>query len=141
MITNLSEYFLPEQQFYLHKIVYNKLDNVSSVEVLSLNCADNIYTELIGNEEVRVIVTRSLSFDPEEIFQLSVAFGADLKFNPEKRGEHAWNEVNLAEEFRDNGDFVTDHLMSRVTLLIAQITSSYGQQPLILAPKIVKGAR
>ena len=42
----------------------------------------------------------------------------------------------MAEEFRENGDFVINELMSRITLMIAQITASFGQVPLILPPLI-----
>ncbi len=138
MIENLSEFFLPEQAFYLHKIVYQRIDSVSAKEEVLLNCTDNINVEVGEKGEVRVIVTRSLSFEPEEIFQLVVSFGAELKFEPKKANEYNWHEINMSEEFRDNGKFVTDNLMTRITLLIAQITSSYGQQPLILPPNIVK---
>ncbi|MCM1100768.1 MAG: hypothetical protein NC079_02540 [Clostridium sp.] len=138
MIKNLFEYFLPEQEFYLYKISYEKLDSVTSEEMVTLNSADNVSVEMSNNNNVKIIVTRSLYFDPEEMFRLSVAFGANLKFDPQKTGEYDWDEINLAEEFRDNGDFVTDHLMSRITLLIAQITSSSGQQPLILPPKVAQ---
>lgn len=138
MIKNLFEYFLPEHEFYLHKIVYDKLDNITSEKESSLNCADNISVEIKNNSDVKIIVTRSLYFEPEEIFRLSVAFGANLKFEPQKVSEYNWSEINLAEEFRENGDFVTDNLMSRISLLIAQITSSFGQQPLLLVPTVVK---
>lgn len=137
MIKNLSEYFLPEHEFYLHKIVYNRLDNVTPEIAVPLNCADNINVE-ISNNDVKIIVTRSLYFDPEEIFRLSVAFGANLKFDSKKVNEYNWNDINLAEEFRENGEFVTDNLMSRISLLIAQITSSFGQQPLLLTPTVAK---
>lgn len=138
MIKNLSEYFLPEYEFYLHEIVYDRLDSVTSEETVPLNCADKINVEINSNGGVKIIVTRSLYFEPEEGFRLSVAFGADLKFELQKVSEYNWNEINLAEEFRDNGDFVTDNLMSRISLLIAQITSSFGQQPLLLPPIVSK---
>lgn len=138
MINNLSEYFLPEHEFYLHKIVYDRLDSITPEKTVPLNCVDNINVEIKSNSGVKIIVTRSLYFEPEEIFRLSVAFGANLKFEPQKVDEYNWNEINLADEFRDNGDFVTDNLMSRISLLIAQITSSFGQQPLLLAPVVAK---
>ncbi len=138
MIKNLSEYFLPEQQFYLHKIVYDRIDYISSKEEFSLNCVDNINVEVNEKKEIRVIVTRTLFFEPEEMFYLSVAFGADLQLNQQRANEYNWQEINLSEEFRDNGNFVIDNLMSRITLLIAQITSSFGQQPLILPPGVAK---
>lgn len=136
MINNLSEYFLPEQEFYLHKVVYDRLDSIAAKGEFTLNCADNINVEVCDNSEVKIIVTRSLAFEPEELFQLSVSFGADLKLDPQREHEYNWREINLAEEFRHNGHFVTTNLMSRITLLIAQITSSFGQQPLILPPNV-----
>ena len=44
--------------------------------------------------------------------------------------------MNLAEEFRKNGQFVLGNLMNRISLLIAEITSSFGQAPIILPPSI-----
>ncbi len=136
MIKNLVEYFLPEQEFYLQNVSYSKVENVINQNEHSLNCIDNIKVDVIGNEKVRITITRSLKFEPEELFNLSVAFGAVLSFDPEHEKDCNWNEINLAEEFRANGDFVTVNLMSRITLLIAQITSSFGQQPLVLPPGI-----
>lgn len=136
MIKNLSEYFLPEQEFYLHKIVYDRIENITSKEKFLVNCTDNINVEICEGIGVKIIITRSLAFEPEEMFQLSVAFGADLKFEPQRVNEYNWSEINLAEEFKDNGSFVTSNLMSRISLLFAQITSSYGQQPLILPPMV-----
>lgn len=141
MIKNLSEYFLPEQEFYLHKINY---DRIASGEAgikkseIALNCADNIVVDVNDLDEVKLVVTRSLYFEPEEMFCLSVAFGAELKINPKKKNDYNWHELNLAEEFRDNGEFVMVNLMSRISLLIAQITSSFGQQPLMLPPNVIR---
>lgn len=136
MIENLVEYFLPEQEFYLYKIDYDRIETFSSKTEYSLNCADNIHVEINDKNGVKVIVTRNLFFEPEEMFRLTVAFGANLKFNPQRENEYKWSEINLAEEFRNNGNFVTANLMSRITLLIGQITSSFGQQPLILPPSV-----
>ena len=118
MIKNLSEYFLPEQEFYLQSINYDRLNSVMSREEVFLNCTDNIHVERNENNGVKVTVTRELFFEPGEMFRLSVAFGADLQFDLQRAEEYDWNEVNLAEEFRDNGDFVILNLMSRITLLI-----------------------
>lgn len=138
MIKNLADYFLPEQEFYLQSISYERIDKNISQERHSLNCIDNIKVDVNNKENLRIIVTRTLNFDPEELFSLSVAFGAILKFNPEKCDEYNWAELNMAEEFKNYGGFVTGNLMSRITLQIAQITSSFGQMPLILPPEVAK---
>ena len=138
MIRNLSEYFKPELEIFLDTVSYKRIENLNNKceQELSLLCQDNL--KVMTNEDgVRIIVTRTLMFEPEELFALNVSFGADLKFN-ERKAEHEWTEINLAEEFGENGDFVTAQLMSRISLLIGQITASFGQQPLILPSVIVK---
>ena len=135
MISNLTDYFETEQEFYLDKITYNRIEKKEETREYSLNCIDNIDVE--ANEDtVKLTVTRVLKFDPEEIFELSVSFGAILKFKEEKKKEYDWTKINLAEEFRKNGQFVMGNLMSRISLLIAEITSSFGQTPIMLPPGI-----
>lgn len=102
----------------------------------ALLCHDNVKVD-VNDAGVRIIIMRTLAFEPDEIFNLSVSFGAYLKFN-EKKSEYEWTNINLAEEFRDNGDFVTAQLMSRISLLIGQITSSFGQYPIITPPTFAK---
>ena len=138
MIRNLSEYFKPELEIFLDTVSYKRIEKLNNncEQELSLLCQDNL--KVMTNEDgVRIIVTRTLMFEPEELFALNVSFGADLKFN-ERKAEHEWTEINLAEEFGENGDFVTAQLMSRISLLIGQITASFGQQPLILPSVIAK---
>lgn len=134
MISNLMEYFLPEQEYYLNEVAYKKLDILGDESILT--CEDEIDAELDMQTGIRVIVTRKIYFEPESTFKIKVSFGTDLKFNPENMTEYRWDELNLAEEFKENGDFVTRNLMSRISLLISQITSSFGQQPLVTPPCI-----
>lgn len=138
MICNLQEYFKPEQEIFLDTINYRRIENSGNEleQEVALLCQDNIKAS-VNDEGVRIIVTRSLVFEPEKIFVLSVSFGAELKFN-NRKSEQDWMKINLAEEFRQNGDFVTTQLMSRISLLIGQITSSFGQQPLILPTMLAK---
>lgn len=138
MINNLQDYFRPEQEIFLDKLNYKRIENTNNKvsKEFTLLCQDNVKVS-VNDDGVRIIVTRSLVFEPEEIFTMSVSFGTDLKFN-ERKSEYDWKTINLAEEFRENGDFVTAQLMSRVSLIIGQITSSFGQQPIILQPALVK---
>ena len=134
MIKDLEKYFLPEQIYYLNHVNYKIIDFASNEN--ELHCIDNISAEVKDAEGVRLIFTRSLKFSPEGIFELSVSFGVILKFNPELMGEVQWHEINLAEEFRMNGAFALQNLLNRASLLIAEITGSYGQSPIILPPGI-----
>lgn len=141
MITNLNEYFKPEQEIFLDTVSYNRVENIEAARTndISLICQDNVKATLEG-ERVKLIITRSVIFDPDIIFNLTVSFGAVLRFN-DRRNEVDWSKTNLAEEFRENGDFITGQLMSRITLLIGQITSSFGVQPLILPTALAKKER
>lgn len=139
MINNLAEYFDPMQKYYLDKVSYNRLENNdenenNSIEYL-LNCTDDMMVDLL-NDGVRVTITRHISFNPKDVYELTVSFGALLRFKREMQMD--WSKVNLTEEFRKNGDFVTANLMHRISLLTAEITSSYGQMPLILAPGFIE---
>ncbi len=144
MINNLSQYFKEEHQFYLNNVKYvrieNDLMNTGSAQ-FNLNCLDNIMTTVEDSKGVTVIVTRRLKFEPEGMFDLEVSFGALLDFVPEKADEIPWHEIDLAEEFRQQGAFVLQNLMNRMTLLIGQLTSSFGQSPIILPPGIPQSAQ
>lgn len=138
MIENLQEYFCPEMRIFLDVVNYKRIEEhcTERKQEISLLCQDNVNVS-VNEDGVRVIVTRSVIFDPNEIFTLSVSFGADLKFTDRKL-EYEWKDLDLAQEFMENGDFVTAQLMSRISLVIGEITSSFGQQPLILPAVIAK---
>lgn len=138
MIENLQEYFLPEQEYYLNEIVYRRINSNSIQEDAPAICEDSIATKLLESHGLRILVTRKFYFEPEQIFTINISFGAELKFNTEKESEYEWEKIDLSQEFRENGDFVISNLMSRISLLYAQITSSYGQQPIILPPGVIK---
>lgn len=137
MIKNLAEMFMPEQEIYLENIAYEKIDVEIEKEEHALKCEDNI---AVNSEEngVLITVTRVLNFEPEELFSLRVSFGAMLRFAPGKKELYDWSNMNLAEEFRMNGDFITANLMARISNQIAQITSAAGQIPLILPPSVAR---
>ncbi len=138
MINNLADYFLDEYEYYLKEIVYSKIDADSEKTECNLNCIDNINVVVEEGKKVCVTVTRTLQFEPENIFYLKVSFGAILMFDPQKVGEYDWHNINMAEEFKKNGQFVLNNLMSRISLQISQITSSFGQMPLILPPAVAQ---
>lgn len=141
MIDNLSSYFLPKQQFYLHSVSFERIEkspsDTETVQSITLTCNDNLSVNLDTNTDiVNLLITRSVSFSPDLFFHASVTYGAILKLN-EKKTEINWNAIDLAKELLQNGQFVTNNLLARITLLLGEITSSSGQTPLILPPQIV----
>lgn len=136
MINNLFQYFKKEQQFYLESVKYERLEKSTQIgeeKSFRLNCLDDLHVN-VDDKNIKLVVTRRLQFDPEGIFFLEVSFGAVLSFIPEKKHEVQWDEMDLEEEFRQQGAFVLGNLMNRISLLIGQLTSSFGQPPIITPP-------
>lgn len=134
MINNLEEYFEDQQQFFLDKIRYDRMEEDDSGEEVSLNCSDILKCD-VTDEGITLSVTRKLQFDPEKIFGLEVTFGVKLKFN-EKAKAVDWEKYDLPDEFTRNGQFALQNPLSRISLLVSQITSSFGQMPLVTPPGI-----
>jgi len=135
MLNNLASYFEPEHEFYLNSISYERKPSRHVLKESTLNCTESIGSTLT-DDGLTIILKRTLAFDPDSIFELSVSFGANLKFVKEKTGEVDWHAINIAEEFRNNGDFILSNLASRLSLLIAEITASFGQSPVVLPPML-----
>ncbi len=136
MIANLEQYFEKDYQFYLERIKFDRIDSKEDVGEVSLNCRDSISVVVNNDEGVTLIITRKMYFDPNVLFELEVSFGVDLKFIQEKKTEVEWDNVDLASEFKKSGEFVLQNIMSRMSLLIGQITASFGQAPLMTPPGI-----
>ena len=136
MIANLEQYFEKDYQFYLERIKFDRIDSKEDVGEVSLNCRDSISVVVNNDEGVTLIITRKMYFDPNVLFELEVSFGVDLKFIQEKKTEVEWDTVDLASEFKKSGEFVLQNIMSRMSLLIGQITASFGQAPLMTPPGI-----
>ena len=136
-MNNLSDYFKSEQEFYLDSITYERINkNISETEVQIL-CKDVIRANVLDVDRVRVTVTRELKFDPEVLFKLVISYGVILRFVPEKKEDVDWEGIDLNSEFRDNGNFATGNLFNRISLLVGNITGSFGQSPLIVPPQFL----
>lgn len=135
MITNLEQYFENDYPFYLNKINFVRLAQEPTEEEIALNCQDSISTT-VNDKGVTLLVTRKLCCDPNILFELEVSFGAELTFKQERKEEVDWKNIELADEFKRNGGILLQNMMSRISLLIGQITGSFGQMPLITPPGI-----
>lgn len=128
---DLKRYFLPEHQIFLDNINYEMLKLERAHSGVKLNCKDTIVAQLIETRGVKVTFNRTMSFDNDGMFFLSVTYGVMLYFNPINYSEVSWKEVDLAGEFRKSCPQILTNLMSRTSLMIAQITSASGQNPII----------
>lgn len=139
---DFNRYFLHEHQIFLDNVNYElvKLDKARGD--IKLNCKDTIVAQLIEDVGVKVTFNRTLSFDPEGMFFLSVTFGVMMHFNKVYYDEIMWKNIDIAGEFKAGCPSILTNLMSRTSLLISEITSASGQAPIVTPGAIApsKGA-
>ena len=121
---DFNRYFLAERRIILENVSY-EVQRAQSNQ-LRLNVRDTIVAQLLGGAGVKVTYNRTLSFDPEGPFTLSVSFSVMLVFNPGTRGEVDWKTIDVAEEFKKNCPQLVQAMMSKITLLVAEITNANG---------------
>ncbi len=134
MSKRLAECFLPEQEYYLDRISYNRIPQGFDSGEFTLVCNDDVTVEKMP-DGVKVAFSRVVKFDPEGVFDMTIVFGAHLRFAPGSELGESWSAEDLSTEIKKDGGFVLANLVPRTSLLIAEISSSFGQPPIILPPR------
>ncbi len=127
---DFNRYFLAERRIVLENVSY-EVHPVQPNTQMKLNGKDTIIAQVAGQAGVKVTYNRTLQFDPEGPFSLSVSFAVMLVFNPGTRDEIDWKTIDVASEFRKACPALVTTMMSRATLLVAEITSASGGAPII----------
>lgn len=126
-----NEFFKDEYQFSLKDISYTKVETEEEQEC-ELEITDTISADINGDSLI-VTFVRNVCFKPEAIFDLKVAFDIILFINEEKLEEA--KRIDWSKTLIENPNMYLGNVVSRISQLIAVITASYGQQPLITPPK------
>ncbi len=127
---DFNRYFLAERRIVLENVSY-EVHPVQPSGQMKLNGKDTIIAQVAGQAGVKVTYNRTLQFEPEGPFSLSVSFAVMLVFNPGTRDEIDWKTIDVANEFRKACPALVTTMMSRATLLVAEITSASGGAPII----------
>ena len=127
---DFNRYFLAERRIVLENVNY-EVHPVQPNGQMKLNGKDTIIAQIAGQAGVKVTYNRTLQFEPEGPFSLSVSFAVMLVFNPGTRDEVDWKTIDVANEFRKACPALVTTMMSRATLLVAEITSASGGAPII----------
>ena len=135
---DFQQVFENNYQFYLKDIDYNAITIGPVSEKINVNLKDDL--NFVLNRETNSFdfeVRRTVSFTPNALYQLSIAFGAKLNI---RQNAPELKDVNWDEEFKSNAIFISliQGLLSRISVLISQITSSYGQAPMVTPPNLIK---
>ena len=135
---NFERYFLHERKIVLDNISYEtvKMEGKPGT-TMSLGCKDTIVAQLMESG-VKINFNRAMNFTPEGIFSLSVTYSMMLFFDPTTKNEIDWKRLDIAGEFKKSCPHLLSAMMSRTSLMIAQITAASGQNPLITPAAPVK---
>ena len=128
---DFNRYFLHDHQIFLDNINYETVKAGVAEPGVKLNCKDTIVAQLNEKTGIKITFNRTLSFEPERLFFLSVTFGVTMRFNPVYADEIEWRDVDIAGEFKKNCPQILTNLMSRTSMLISEITSAAGQPPIV----------
>lgn len=128
---DFNRYFLAERRIVLENISYETGKVVPGQQQYKLGVKDTIVAQIMGQAGVKVNFNRSLRFEPEGPFTLSVTFAVMLVFHPGTRGEVDWRTIDVAEEFKKNCPQLTQTMAAKAALLVAEITNANGGMPII----------
>lgn len=125
-----NRYFLAERRIILENVSY-ETNPVQPQGQLKLGVKDTILAQIMGQAGVKVTFNRTLRFDPEGPFTLSVSFAVMLVFNPGTKNEIDWHTIDVAEEFKKNCPQLVQAMMAKSALMVAEITAANGGAPII----------
>ncbi len=134
---SIENTFNNEQRIYLDNINYS-IGSISENDKKQrkMNCVDEVIASIENNREVKLTFSRKLSVG-NDILNIYVRFGTILSFRDNVTIE--FSNDDLANEFI--GTNVLTNMISRVSMLIAQMTSSFGQTPIITPPTIINNKK
>ncbi|NLO09277.1 MAG: hypothetical protein GX129_05340 [Clostridiales bacterium] len=134
---DFEKYFSLNQDLLLKQIDYKSIEVHDSPETAKLVCKDELEILKIDEEKIDLIFTRKLNFEPKCLYELTISFGFSLVFNQNNKLEVDWNKIDFVKELKDDQNVVLGNIISRVSLLISEITSCNGFIPIITPPSFM----
>ena len=128
---DFNRYFLAERRIVLENISYETGRIGGGARQFKLGVKDTIVAQVIAQAGVKVTYNRTLRFEPEGPFTLSVSFAVMLVFNPGTRGEIDWKTIDVADEFKKNCPALVQTMAAKAALLVGEITAANGGAPII----------
>ncbi len=131
----LERFFSTGIQINLVNITYNSIDLSSEDSNFNIHCQDSLKTKLNGDRSLSAFFTRKVFLDPKALFELSVTYEAVMDIDEDSKDEI--NDIDFDKEISENGEDILMILASKCSLLISQITSASGQNPIITPPNFI----
>lgn len=136
-MTMFNEYFTGNCSISLENVKYEKINEFEGNVTLEIKDDFKIKKNTINSSAVELIISRKLSFIPRSLVDITVSFGVGLELNEKYKGNNAPDEDTLKNELFTEDNLITSIVMSRISLLISQLTSSYGERPIVTPPSFI----
>lgn len=129
---NVQSFFKNKRQLFLESVKYDlKPINASTEGESQIACTDTISTQMLDQRNIKLSFCRELN-SVDNMVNIKVQFGIILELND---GVTLDEEKDLSNEFIGTSEL--SGLIMRASLLISQITASFGQPPLITSPTLI----
>ena len=128
---DFNRYFLAERRIVLDNVSYETTRPTPGTAQFKLGVKDTIVAQVMGQAGVKTTFNRTLRFDPDGPFVLSVSFAVMLVFNPGTRDEIDWHTIDLADEFKKNCPVLVQQMSAKAALVVAELTAQNGGVPII----------
>lgn len=130
-----NKYLKEEYQFILKQVVFQTVEEHDETEEFEINISDDVSVEVIDNE-ISVDYWRNVYFEPKGIFDIKVNFGLRIPFKEDIKPEGG--TIDWAKELEEKENPYMRNIITRASNIISNLTSSFGQQPLITPPVFIK---
>ena len=133
---NFAKLFNENYSYFLKELDYRVITIGNIHDKVELVIKDNTTFEILDSEHLQILVERNVKFEPNVVYELKVSFGAILEL---KNGSEIGHDIDWEYEFKKSNEGITiiQGLLTRISLQIAQITSSYGLNPLVTPPNLI----
>ena len=134
MTMAFKEYLNNKVEIGLYNISYQY--HTGEYEEIKVNYLDKINPIVDSESTFMIIASWDITFEPENPFDLSVSYFIRFSLKDEFMGKINLEDFKINELIKENPEEFIEDEMDRVSLLVAQITSSFANSPLITIPAL-----
>jgi len=131
--------FFEDVKYNLERLSYKAVKTSNNNKDISMKPVDESIIRNIDFKEIVISVSRTINFEPKSYFSLVVESGLILPLS-QNDNKFVGTIDELISYTNEHIDTIINNssIMETISLLISQISSSYGNTPIITPPFFVK---
>lgn len=135
----LKDFFCNNGTIGLEEISFKSHGN-KNVKSTSCCVEDKISAISHTDTAIKVVMTRKISLGENVFFDLAASFHTIHFLKEEYAKSFQWKDYDLDKAVNDEIDFFVGPGFDRLSLVLSQITSSFGGAPIVTPPMYMKKA-